>query len=257
MFERFTDRARKVMALANQEAQRFNHEYIGTEHILLGLAKEGSGIGANVLKNLGVDLCKVRLEVEKLVRSAPDMVTMGRLPHTTRAKVVIENAISEARNMNNNWVGTEHLLLGLLLEPDGVACQVLMNLGLCIENVRKELHRFLKEPPKTDNPINMPIRDSDRTEYATIGTYTSCGSEILGLAVDDKNAKDSSERFIYNVDSGYFVDDDALMNHLNNIGRSGGEVIHIDTRDTFGDRSSGSPKMFARMIFKTKVKHSD
>ena len=80
MFERFTDRARKVMALANQEAQRFNHEYIGTEHILLGLVKEGSGVGANVLKNLDVDLRKVRLEVEKLVKSGPDMVTMGKLP---------------------------------------------------------------------------------------------------------------------------------------------------------------------------------
>jgi len=98
MFERFTDRARKVMALANQEAQRFNHEYIGTEHILLGLVKEGSGVGANVLKNLDVDLRKVRLEVEKLVKSGPDMVTMGKLPQTPRAKKVIEYAIEEARN---------------------------------------------------------------------------------------------------------------------------------------------------------------
>ena len=112
MFERFTDRARKVMALANQEAQRFNHEYIGTEHILLGLVKEGSGVGANVLKNLDVDLQKVRLEVEKLVKSGPDMVTMGKLPQTPRAKKVIEYAIEEARNLNHNYVGTEHLLLG-------------------------------------------------------------------------------------------------------------------------------------------------
>jgi len=121
MFERFTDRARKVMALANQEAQRFNHEYIGTEHILLGLVKEGSGVGANVLKNLDVDLRKVRLEVEKLVKSGPDMVTMGKLPQTPRAKKVIEYAIEEARNLNHNYVGTEHLLLGLLREHDGVA----------------------------------------------------------------------------------------------------------------------------------------
>ena len=113
MFERLTDRARKVMALANQEAQRFNHEYIGTEHILLGLVKEGSGVGANVLKNLGIDLRKVRLEVEKLVKSGPEMVTMGKLPQTPRAKKVIEYAIEEARNLNHNYVGTEHLLLGL------------------------------------------------------------------------------------------------------------------------------------------------
>ena len=143
MFERFTDRARKVMALANQEAQRFNHEYIGTEHILLGLVKEGSGVGANVLKNLDVDLRKVRVEVEKLVKSGPEMVTMGKLPQTPRAKKVIEYAIEEARNLNHNYVGTEHLLLGLLREHDGVAAQVLMNLGLKLEEVREEVLNLL------------------------------------------------------------------------------------------------------------------
>ena len=112
MYERFTDRARKVMQLANQEAQRFNHEYIGTEHILLGLIKEGSGVAANVLKNLDVDLRKIRLEVEKLVQSGPDMVTMGKLPQTPRAKKVIEYSMEEARNLNHNYVGTEHILLG-------------------------------------------------------------------------------------------------------------------------------------------------
>src|SRR3954465_14025416 len=143
MFERFTDRARKGMALANQEAQRFNHEYIGTEHILLGLVKEGSGVGANVLKNLDVDLRKVRLEVEKLVKSGPDMVTMGKLPQTPRAKKVIEYAIEEARNLNHNYVGTEHLLLGLLREHDGVAAQVLRNLSLKLEEVREEVLNLL------------------------------------------------------------------------------------------------------------------
>ncbi|MGJ8637005.1 MAG: ATP-dependent Clp protease ATP-binding subunit [Phycisphaerales bacterium] len=143
MFERFTDRARKVMALANQEAQRFNHEYIGTEHVLLGLVKEGSGVGANVLKNLEVDLRKVRLEVERLVRAGPEMVTMGKLPQTPRAKKVIEYAIEEARNLNHNYVGTEHLLLGLLREHDGVAAQVLMNLSLKLEEVREEVLNLL------------------------------------------------------------------------------------------------------------------
>ncbi|MEI7658483.1 MAG: ATP-dependent Clp protease ATP-binding subunit [Phycisphaerae bacterium] len=143
MFERFTDRARKVMALANQEAQRLNHEYIGTEHILLGLVKEGSGVGANVLRNLDVDLRRVRLEVEKLVKAGPEMVTMGKLPQTPRAKKVIEYAIEEARNLNHNYVGTEHLLLGLLREHDGVAAQVLMNLGLKLEEVREEVLNLL------------------------------------------------------------------------------------------------------------------
>jgi ATP-dependent Clp protease ATP-binding subunit ClpC len=143
MFERLTDRARKVMALANQEAQRFNHEYIGTEHILLGLVKEGSGVGPNVLKNLDIDLRKVRLEVEKLVKSGPEMVTMGKLPQTPRAKKVLEYAIEEARNLNHNYVGTEHLLLGLLREQDGVAAQVLMNLGVKLEEVREEVLNLL------------------------------------------------------------------------------------------------------------------
>ncbi len=143
MYERFTDRARKVMQLANQEAQRFNHEYIGTEHILLGLIKEGSGVAANVLKNLDIDLRKIRLEVEKLVQSGPDMVTMGKLPQTPRAKKVIEYAMEEARNLNHNYVGTEHILLGLLREQEGVAAQVLMNLGLKLEEVREEVLNLL------------------------------------------------------------------------------------------------------------------
>jgi len=143
MYERFTDRARKVMQLANQEAQRFNHEYIGTEHVLLGLIKEGSGVAANVLKNLDVDLRKIRLEVEKLVQSGPEMVTMGKLPQTPRAKKVIEYSMEEARNLNHNYVGTEHILLGLLREQEGVAAQVLMNLGLKLEDVREEVLNLL------------------------------------------------------------------------------------------------------------------
>ncbi len=143
MYERFTDRARKVMQLANQEAQRFNHEYIGTEHILLGLVKEGSGVAANVLKNLDVDLRRIRSEVEKLVQSGPEMVTMGKLPQTPRAKKVLEYAMEEARNLNHNYVGTEHILLGLLREQEGVAAQVLMNLGLKLEEVREEVLNLL------------------------------------------------------------------------------------------------------------------
>lgn len=143
MFERFTDRARKVMALANQEAQRFNHEHIGTEHILLGLVKEGSGVGATVLKNLEVDIKKLRLEVEKHVKSGPDLVTMGKLPQTPRAKKVIEYAIEEARALNHNYVGTEHILLGLLRETEGVAAQVLMGIGLKLEDVRQEVLNLL------------------------------------------------------------------------------------------------------------------
>ena len=158
MFERFTDRARKVMALANQEAQRFNHEYIGTEHILLGLVKEGSGVGATVLKNLDVDIKKLRLEVEKLVKSGPDMVTMGKLPHTPRAKKVIEFAIEEARSLNHNYVGTEHLLLGLLRETEGIAAQVMMNLGLRLEDVRQEVLNLLGAGVDNNEPTGLDMK---------------------------------------------------------------------------------------------------
>src|SRR5205809_4135901 len=153
MYERFTDRARKVMQLANQEAQRFNHEYIGTEHILLGLVKEGSGVAANVLKNLDIDLRKIRLEVEKIVQHGPggEQVVMGRLPHTPRAKKVIEYSIEEARNLNHNYVGTEHLLLGLLREQEGVAAQVLMNLGLKLDDVREEVLNLLGHNMPNEN----------------------------------------------------------------------------------------------------------
>jgi ATP-dependent Clp protease ATP-binding subunit ClpC len=182
MFERFTDRARKVMALANQEAQRFNHEYIGTEHILLGLVKEGSGVGANVLKNLDVDLRKVRLEVEKLVKPGPEMVTMGRLPQTPRAKKVLEYAIEEARNLNHNYVGTEHLLLGLLREHDGVAAQVLMNLALKLEQVREEVLNLLGAGPQAEEDTSSSsggsgASGSSRSSGTPSGESAGVGSE--------------------------------------------------------------------------------
>ncbi|MCF6147952.1 MAG: ATP-dependent Clp protease ATP-binding subunit [Candidatus Kuenenia sp.] len=139
MFDRFTDRARKVMALAREEARRFNHEYIGTEHILLGLVKEGSGVAANVLQNLDIELKKIRLEIEKIVQSGSDLVSVGQLPFTPRVKKVLEYAMEEARAMGHNYIGTEHLLLGLLKEQEGVAAQVLLNLGVKPEEVREEV----------------------------------------------------------------------------------------------------------------------
>ncbi|HDZ22752.1 hypothetical protein LCGC14_0451490 [marine sediment metagenome] len=143
MFERFTQRARKVMALANQEAHRFNHEYIGTEHILLGLIKEGTGVGANVLRNLDVDLHKVRVAVEQQTPPGPEMVATGKLPMTPRAEKVIEYATPEARNLNHNYIGTEHLLLGLLCEGEGIAAIVLTEFDLKLDQIREEVQSLL------------------------------------------------------------------------------------------------------------------
>ncbi len=177
------------MALANQEAQRFNHEYIGTEHILLGLVKEGSGVGANVLKNLDVDLRKVRLEVEKLVKSGPDMVTMGKLPQTPRAKKVIEYAIEEARSLNHNYVGTEHLLLGLLREHEGVAAQVLMNLGLKLEEVREEVLNLLGAGMDSEEEAGereggeAPVGKGGKSKTPALDSF---GRDLTELAQQDK-----------------------------------------------------------------------
>ena len=142
MYERCSDRARKVIQLANQEAQRFGHEFVGTEHILLGLVKEGSGVAAGVMKNLGVDLEAIQLELEQLLES-PSMVSTRKMPFTPRAKQVIICAMDEARNLKHNYVGTEHLLLGLLREEEGVASEVLKNLGLTIEGTRDEVKSML------------------------------------------------------------------------------------------------------------------
>ncbi len=153
MFDRFTDRARKVMGLARQEAQRLNHEFIGTEHILLGLVQEGSGVAANVLKNLDVDLKKIRTEVERLVKAGPNMVTLGQLPFTPRAKKVLELALEEASSLGHNYIGTEHILLGLIKEKDGKAAKVLTNLNVKLETVREEVLDFLgAEPAKPESP---------------------------------------------------------------------------------------------------------
>ncbi len=143
MFDRFTDRAKKVMSLARQEAQKFNHEYIGTEHILLGLVQEGNGVAANVLQKMAVDLDKIRQEVEKIVKSGPSMATMSNLPFTPRAKKVLELAMEEASQLGHNYIGTEHLLLGLIKENEGIAAQVLLNLRVKLEDVRIQVLEFL------------------------------------------------------------------------------------------------------------------
>jgi len=143
-FEKFTERARKVLTLAQEEAQRFNHNYIGTEHILLGLVREGDGVAAKVLSNLGVELDKVRSAVEFIIGRGERTVS-GEIGLTPRAKRVIELAVDEARRLNHNYIGTEHILLGLLREGEGVAAGVLESLGVSLEKVRTETVRLLSQ----------------------------------------------------------------------------------------------------------------
>ena len=143
MFERFTHRALKVMALAKQDAQRFGYDQIDTEHIFLGFLKESSGVGANALRSLDVDLSRVLLEVAKLVKSQAGWVATDRPPYAPRSKKAIEHAIEEARGFQHNYVGTEHLLLGLLCEQNGVASRMLLNLNLELEDVRQGVFDLL------------------------------------------------------------------------------------------------------------------
>ncbi len=143
MFNRFTERARRVILLAKEEAKRFNHDYIGTEHLLLGLVGEGEGVAAAVLMSLGLDPAKIRMEVERLVQPGPQPTVSGDIPFTPKAKRAIELAMEEARQLGHNYIGTEHLLLGLVKEGEGVASEVLTNLGLSVDKVRDEVMQIL------------------------------------------------------------------------------------------------------------------
>src|SRR6204780_4036092 len=143
MMNNFTPRAQQVLALARKEADRFNHNYVGTEHLLLGLIKLGQGVAVNVLQRMGLDLEAVRMEVEKQVGAGPETKVVGNIPYTPRVKKVLALAGKEAKSLNHSYVGTEHILLGLLREGEGVAARVLKNLEVDIERTRNEILREL------------------------------------------------------------------------------------------------------------------
>jgi ATP-dependent Clp protease ATP-binding subunit ClpC len=162
-FDQFTERARKVLSLAQEEAQRFQHNYIGTEHLLLGLVREGEGVAAKVLISMGADLGKVRSAVEFIIGRG-DRIILGQIGLTPRAKTVIEFAVDEAHSMNHHYIGTEHLLLGLLREGEGIGAGVLESLGIRMEEARKATldilqassssqHRQTQQTPEIPYPV--------------------------------------------------------------------------------------------------------
>jgi len=145
----FTERVRKVLRFAREEAERLHHGYVGTEHILLGLIREGEGVSATVLENLGGDVDAMRATIQEVVKPGKTEEVGPDLPYTSRAKKVLELAMTEARELNHSYVGTEHLLLGLLREKKGIAAQVLVDGGITLEKARLETLRLLgTEPPK-------------------------------------------------------------------------------------------------------------
>ena len=155
MFNRFTERARRVVLLAREEAKRLDHDYLGTEHLLLGLISEGEGVAAIALQNLDIDLEQVRQEVGKTVGRGGGSLFLGQIPFTPRAKKVLELAVAEARTLGHNYIGTEHLLLGLIREGEGVAAQVLINLGADLEKVRQEISNLLGAKPATQEAAKL------------------------------------------------------------------------------------------------------
>lgn len=190
MFERFTDRARKVMALANQEAQSFNHNYIGTEHILLGLLKEGYGVGANSLKNLGINLEKAREEVIKVLVPATEDVCMGKLPRTPNAAKALAQAIECAIELNHHYIGTEHILLALANSKDNVAATVLENLGATPDKIKAEVLNLLGTDEKTAAKVS-PQTYMERTlilaSKGHAGQKRSNGSAYINHPVSVNN----------------------------------------------------------------------
>ncbi len=170
-FDNFTERAVKVLSLAQEEAQRFQHNYIGTEHLLLGLVREGEGVAAKVLSNLGVELNKVRIAVEFIIGRG-DRIVQGEIGLTPRAKQVIELAVDEARRLNHHYIGTEHLLLGLVREGEGIAAGVLESLGTNLENVRTQTLQVLSQPERDVRRSKTPIINQmgvDLTDDAFMG----------------------------------------------------------------------------------------
>ncbi|MCX5705071.1 MAG: AAA family ATPase, partial [Candidatus Omnitrophica bacterium] len=183
MFNRFTERARKVIILAKEEARRFNHDYIGTEHILLGLIREGEGVAAAVLQKMGVSLENIRIEIEKLVQPGPTTQIIGDIPFTPRAKKALELAAEEARSLGHNYIGTEHLLLGLIREGEGIAYQVLLNLGMDLNNVRNEVMELLGSALPGVGTGGAGVAQQSKTKTPALDAF---GRDLTALAKENK-----------------------------------------------------------------------
>ena len=173
MFKRFTERARRVIILAREEAELYRHEYLGTEHILQGVIKDGGGIAIAIVQKSGVDMAQLKKELEKNLPRSSNSLIIGDIPFTSRAKKVLEFAVEEARSLNHNYIGTEHLLLGLLKEKEGVACRVLNSFGMFFDDVREKIVDMFKEPTESNREVGKtPTLDEfsrDLTKMALDG----------------------------------------------------------------------------------------
>ena len=178
MFERFTERARQVVVLAQDEARTLKHNYIGTEHILLGLLREEEGLAARVLDSLDITVEEVRAQVARIIGQGNEDVTAGQIPFTPRAKKVLELALREALSLGHNHIGTEHILLGLVRENEGVAARILLDFDADAEKIRNEIIPMLSGPGRTarESPAYRPRANKPRI---VILCCPSCGSSIV------------------------------------------------------------------------------
>jgi hypothetical protein len=184
MFERFTDRARRVIVLAQEEARMLNHNYIGTEHILLGLVREGEGVAAEALESLGISLDAVRQQVEEIIGQGQHAPS-GHIPFTPRAKKVLELSLREALQLGHNYIGTEHILLGLIREGDGVAAQVLVKLGADLNRVRPRVIELTsgQQPDPRPAQESVPLADI-QARLAAIADRLATVEQQVGTAAD-------------------------------------------------------------------------
>ena len=174
MFERFTERARKVIILAREEAIRLGHNFVGTEHLLLGLIREGDGLAVAILKKLNVNVSALKAEIEKIVAVGTEFSPAGEIPFTPQAKKVLEYAISEARSLGHNYIGTEHLLLGLIREGEGIASLVLRDFGVSVAAAKAQAQELLGE------------QASKQTSTTRTPALDEFGVDLTALARQDK-----------------------------------------------------------------------
>jgi ATP-dependent Clp protease ATP-binding subunit ClpA len=194
MFQRFTDRARRVVVLAQEEASRLDHNYIGTEHLLLGLISEGEGVAAAALKSLGISLAPVRQQVEEIIGRGQE-APQGHIPFTPRAKKVLELSLRESQQLGHNYIGTEHILLGLIREGDGVAAQVLVRLGADRNRVRQQVIQLLHGRTAEEPGPGAEIRPEMAGQRAGIGPDTSDLDEQIEAARAEKQAAIDAQDF--------------------------------------------------------------
>ena len=238
-FDKFTERARKVLTLAQEEATRFNHNYIGTEHLLLGLVREGEGVAAKVLANLGVELNRVRSAVEFIIGRGDRMI-VGEIGLTPRAKKVIELAVDEARRLGHHYIGTEHLLLGLVREGEGIAAKVLESLGVNLEKLRTQNIQVLSgsNPTAGTTPARLAFGPETELPVAYIGR--SVGPPrwqylIVQVAYPQRDVGGVIKR-VYGGDEDRFGQGATPIHEaLGMLGAEGWEMVAIDVHADAGE----------------------